>query len=336
MGIGIPAKALSRELAIVVLTWNGRNDLFACLATLEKGGYFVSPFKVFVVDNGSSDGTQEAVRGIYQAVQLVENHANLGFAQGCNVGIRLALAQDFPYVLLLNNDTLVPPGSLEALVSFMRCHPDVGSAQALLLKPGDGGIVDSLGIKLLAAIGVLDEGQAQKADLSSIHEHEIFGASAAGAVYRAEMLRQVGLLNEDLFVLLEDVDLAFRLRAYGWTTWLVPSATIVHRRGISAEKRPPRSILRRHHVNRIHLSLCYWPWRHLLAFSPRVAFSILRGFYYCRNSGDGFRALQLWSKSLRKRRALTKLPGYFITQEEWIPSVWKGFKLDLARRIRPS
>lgn len=336
MGIGIPAKVLSRELAIVVLTWNSRKDLFSCLASLEGGGYFASPFRVFVVDNGSSDGTQEAVRGTCPAVELLENHANLGFAGGCNVGIRLALTEEFPYILLLNSDTLVPPGALEALITFMQTHPEAGSAQALLVKPGDGGLIDSLGIKLLAAIGVLDEGQAQKVDLSLIHEHEIFGASAAGAIYRAEMLRQVGLLNEGLFVLLEDVDLAFRLRAYGWTTWLVPSARIVHRRGISVEKRPPRSILRRHHVNRIHLSLCYWPWRHLLAFSPRVAYSVIRGLYYCRNIREVLRALHLWSNAILKRRALSELPAYSRTQEEWIPPIWEGIKLDLGRRLKPS
>ncbi len=316
----------ARSLAVVVLTWNGRRDTLDCLVSLRRSGYLDRPHKTFVVDNGSADGTEEAVRRAFPEAEFVQNGANLGFAGGNNAGMRRALEQDFPLVLVLNNDVAVPPSGLEPLVAFLEENPRAGAVQPLLVRPGPGPspMVDSLGQGLLAPLGVLDVGAGEPLALKDFSPREIFGVCAAAACYRAEALREAGLFNEDLFLLLEDVDLSFRIRCHGWTIHLVPRGRVVHKRGVSGNPKRSRASLYRSHANRLYLALAYWPLRHLLVFSPEFGYSLLRAMHYGSGPGERRRALALWASALRDRRRLARLPGYRDTLRRWLPGVREG------------
>jgi GT2 family glycosyltransferase len=112
------------KIAIVVLNWNGKQDTLACLATLSQLHY---PHReVIVVDNGSTDGSVDAIRAQFPHDHLLENGENLGFAEGNNVGIRFALQRDADMVFLLNNDTVVAPDILDHFVAQFASSPDVG------------------------------------------------------------------------------------------------------------------------------------------------------------------------------------------------------------------
>ena len=99
---------------VVMLTWNQRGDTLECLESVEAIKY--PAFRVVLVDNGSTDGTAEAVAGRFPAVEVVANPQNLGFAAGANVGLRYALQHGADYAFLLNNDTVVDPAVLDVLV----------------------------------------------------------------------------------------------------------------------------------------------------------------------------------------------------------------------------
>lgn len=313
-----------KRLAVVVLTWNGREDTLACLESLRRGEYILPSYGVFVMDNGSADGTAGAVRAAHPWARLIENQANLGFAGGNNAGIKAAMAEGYPYILVLNNDTQVQPGSLEALLAFMDHTPGAGAAQPLLMRMGEEGVADSLGQGLLARLGAVDEGFGRPVEPATLSDREIFGACAAAALYRTRALEETGLFNEDLFVLLEDVDLSFRLRALGWSAWLVPSAVILHRRGVSQSSVRSRFAKRQGHVNRVYLSLCYWPLGHLVAFGPELAYSAVRGLLFCQDKADRRKALALWRQALSHRRRLGRESGIRATQRTWIPPVRTG------------
>ena len=123
-------------VAAVVLSWNRREDTIACLRSLAAAD--PSPH-VIVVDNASTDGTSEAVRREFPEIELIENPANLGFAEGNDVGIRHALAHGAEHVLVLNNDTVVDMGFLTPLLEEAARRPDAGalSPKILFAEPGD-------------------------------------------------------------------------------------------------------------------------------------------------------------------------------------------------------
>ena len=119
------------SVAVIVLNWNGRDDTIACIESLDEVEY--PRFDVMVVDNGSSDGSVAAIRQRFPHLEIVETGRNLGFAEGNNVGIRLALDRGVDYVFLLNNDTVVHPSVLEELVAAAERCPDGGIFSAKIL-----------------------------------------------------------------------------------------------------------------------------------------------------------------------------------------------------------
>src|SRR5579871_2335057 len=127
-------QGITPAVAVVVLSWNGRDDTLACLASLAKAD---APGLVTIVaDNGSADGTAEAVAEQFPTVELIQNGANLGFAGGNNAGIRRALELGATHVLVLNNDTELDPGFLGALLDEARKRPDAGALCSKILFAG--------------------------------------------------------------------------------------------------------------------------------------------------------------------------------------------------------
>src|ERR1700719_4154792 len=126
-------------VAVVVLSWNGREDTLACLRSLAA---LAAPEPlVIVVDNGSSDGTAEAVRTAFPGVELIETGANLGFAGGNNAGITRALERGASHLLVLNNDIEVEPGFLNALVEEAARRPDAGALCSLIQFADPPGLI---------------------------------------------------------------------------------------------------------------------------------------------------------------------------------------------------
>lgn len=109
---------------IVVLNWNGREDTLACLRSLEQ--VWNERTRGIVVDNGSTDGTPDAVRTAFAAVEVLETGQNLGFTGGNNIGLRFALDRGADYVLLLNNDTVVDPRFLPEMLTVATVSEEIG------------------------------------------------------------------------------------------------------------------------------------------------------------------------------------------------------------------
>lgn len=302
---------------MVLLTWNGREDTLACLESLEAAGHPAEGERVLVVDNGSEDGTLEAVKGRFPWAERIGNAANLGFAGGNNVGIRRALDGGAEYVLLLNNDTLVRAGALPALVEDLDGHPEAGSAQPVLLSY-DGERIDSLGIRVGFRPGAVDAGAGEPADRAASAPEEIFGPCAAAALYRASALREAGLLDEGLFAILEDVDLAFRLRLSGFGARLVKSATVLHKRGISGRKTSGdfrRALVLR---NLQVLMWRYWPARSVALCAPLwIRWHVLARALWRRMGREGDYAAAL-SAARRERAALRANPRLAQIQRRWL------------------
>jgi GT2 family glycosyltransferase len=232
------------KVSIIIVSWNVREDLVRCLRSIEK--YRPSrPYEVIVVDNGSSDGTAEFVERDFPTVTVIANEHNRGFAAANNQGFQKAKGQ---YILLLNPDTIVHKGSLDALIDFMDNNSDVGACGPKLLN-ADGTTQASLR-QLPTFRGVLYryticrnlrifrkqyESWMMK-DFGYDKQAEVEQLMGSALLVRRLAMEQVGTMDERFFMYYEEVDLCYRLRQGRWRITFVPEATITHLGGRSAEQ----------------------------------------------------------------------------------------------------
>ncbi len=244
------------RLAIVIVSYNTRDDLCDCLRSLHDAPP-TTTHQVVVVDNGSSDGSVAEVRRRWPAVGLIEMGRNAGFAAANNAGIR---ATESELVLLLNSDTLVPPGSLDRLVGRLDANPRAAAAGPRLID-ADGALELSFGAMispwnelrqkyrlrgLTRGPGWLRRRIARQADKESYPDW----VSGACLLVRRAAGDVAGWLDERYFLYGEDVDFCAALRAAGGRILFTPEGEVIHRRGRSGRTDPAatRAAYRRSHV----------------------------------------------------------------------------------------
>jgi GT2 family glycosyltransferase len=216
----------------IVLSWNGREETLACLDALAAATG--EEDAVIVVDNGSHDGSPEAVAAAHPEVTLLRNDRNLGFAGGNNVGIRHALEAGAQWVVLINNDAEVDPGALGALRAAAARHPGAGILAGKLFFREPAGRIWFAGQRFWPALGY--SGRPRGYGKPDAPEYRAEGPTerAAGAfmaISRAA-IDAVGLLDEELFAYVEDVDWSLKVREAGFEVVLIPDA--IARHGVSA------------------------------------------------------------------------------------------------------
>ncbi len=210
-------------LSVIIVTWNGRRFLDACLRAVTAQLH--PDDEIIVVDNGSIDGTTVWLRHAWSAVRLVALPANLGFAGGVNVGLRVARGD---LLLLLNNDAFVEPGCVPALVEALRDHPRSGAVAGVLTFDHRPDLVASAGITACRNGLALDLWTGCAVQSLPAAPQPVMGASGGLALYRRMMLDDIGLMAPDFFNYLEDVDLAWRAQLRGWECLVVPAARARH------------------------------------------------------------------------------------------------------------
>jgi GT2 family glycosyltransferase len=213
---------------VIVLSWNGKRDTLACLDSLRR--LERDDVAVVCVDNGSSDGSVEAMRSEFPEVELIENGRNLGYAGGNNAGIRHALERGAAWVVLLNNDATIAPDAIDGFERAAAEHPRAGilSGKVLFQEPPDR--VWFAGQRFNATLGYSGRprgyGRADGPAYSRVEPTER-AAGALMAVSRAA-IDATGLLDEELFAYVEDVDWSLRVRAAGLEVLFVPEARAWH------------------------------------------------------------------------------------------------------------
>ena len=254
------------DLAIVVVSYNTAYHLKRCLLSLKKNPLSVGSSVVVVVDNASTDGSPQMVREKFPWVYLIENRENLGFARGCNIGIKAVNAR---YYLLLNSDAAVMGNALDVLVSFMDVNPDVGAAGGLILTE-DGEIQPStlvyptyfnLIFSRASLFSKLPVFRWKMQELRRVPDRIADVPALAGGflILRAEALEEVGLLDERFFIYLEDIDICKRLRKAGWRVVFNPNARILHTWGASSSKRRAMAFWW-HHVSMFKYFQKHYPY----------------------------------------------------------------------------
>lgn len=238
------------DLSIVIVNYNTGDLLRECLRSLfASEGDFT--YQVTVVDNHSQDGSAAIVRRDFPQVDLLENPENVGYARANNQGLK---SQKAHYYLLLNPDTVLPPGALSGMLSFMEEHPQAGIAGPKLMM-ADGRLdlacrrsfpTPEVSFYRLSGLGRLFPGSKRfgRYNLTYLDPDQVAGVdSVVGAfmMIRGETLEEVGYLDEGFFLYGEDLDFAYRAKKAGWKVYYNPQVTVLHYKRRSSSQNRKRA-----------------------------------------------------------------------------------------------
>lgn len=285
-------------VSIIIPHLNGKHHLDDCLGSLRRQTY--STFEVILVDNGSTDGSQEYTRTHYPEVKLLELNKNMGFTGACNAGYNFSTGE---VVVLLNNDTEVDSRWIETLVNAFERVPLAGSVASKMLLFDQRNVIHTAG-DYYRSDGIPGNRGVWQEDVGQYDQESfVFSACGGAAAYRRDLLAEIGFLDDDFFFSCEDVDLAWRVNLAGFRVLYAPDAVVYHKLKASAGsgatssyydgrnflyviwKNYPSTLLRKH-------------WRSILRAQMEISRDALRSW-----RGEAARA--------RLRGQLAGLWGYF-------------------------
>lgn len=268
------------ELGIVIVNFNTREDLRNCLSSIY-GSKQNTQFEVWVVDNNSTDYSSEMIQRDFPLVKLIRNNQNTGFARGNNLAIS---RMKNPFVLLLNPDTIVNEHAFDKTIEFLKADDRAGMVTCKLVK-ADGtldlacrrsfpsafdGFCRATGLSKLFPYSKL----FARYNLTYLDENEVNEVDAVNGAFmmvKREAIEVVGLLDEDYFMYMEDLDWCFRFKKNGWKTYYVPDSRVVHLKGNSGKKSSERMIREFFKSMKIFCQKNYLPHQSLVQYWFTVA-----------------------------------------------------------------
>lgn len=282
------------KVTVVIPNYNGKKYLNPCVDSLMAQSF--TDFSVVIIDNASDDGSMDELsewmtekgKGECAAgadtssvpqITCLRLKRNTGFSHAVNLGIRRA---DGEYVFLLNNDTRVEPDCILNLVRFMDDHQEAFCAGAKMLMMSSPDKIDGCG-DYYNAFGYAFAAGKGRESAEFTEERRIFSACAGAALYRTELLRRIGLFDENHFAYLEDVDVGYRARLKGLYSYIVPSAVVLHAGSAVSGSRHNAFKVRLSSRNSIYLIYKNQPVLQRLLNLPFIIAGILVKFlYFCR------------------------------------------------------
>lgn len=270
---------------IVILNWNGWQDTIECVESCRELSY--PHFRILIVDNGSSDGSDAILRERLPGIEFIQTGSNLGFAGGNNVGIRYALEQGAYYVWLLNNDTTIGSGALNALVEAAERNDRNGMV-------GSKVVYSDNPVRIWYAGAVLDPQSPWRPHHRGLNEEDRGQYDKTGAtgyvtgcslLVRSETVEDVGLLDEELFLYFEDADWSARASSAGWKLVYCPGSLVYHKVSLSIGGAASPTLLYYTARNRLYFVKRNFPGKLLEAllydFFEHVAVNIKKRRFAC-------------------------------------------------------
>lgn len=216
-------KAVER-ITVVIPNYNGKEYLNTCLQALYEQKACPVDIRILVVDNGSADGSVEDAKERFPKVEWICLPENTGFCHAVNVGIEHT---EDPYVILLNNDTKVGPHFVKALYETIREDEKIFSVSSKMLMWDNPQLVDDAGDYYCAFGWCLARGKGKPA-IDYDTPVEVFSACAGAAIYRRSVFDEIGLFDELHFAYVEDLDIGYRARIFGYKNLYEPKARVLH------------------------------------------------------------------------------------------------------------
>ena len=299
------------KVTVVVPNWNGIEYLRKCLDSLRGQDY---GFDLIVVDNGSTDGSVSMVETEYLEASLIRFSENTGFCHACNAGMEKA---ETPYVILLNNDTEVLPGFVENLVKAIEEDEKIFSVSSQMLQIQDNGKIDDAGDRYTVFGWAYARGKDKPATRYN-KKCDVFAACGGASIYRKSVLDKIGYLDENHFAYMEDIDLGYRARIYGYRNVYEPSAKVIHAGSASSGSRYNAFKTKLSAANNAYMILKNMPLLQLfinlpfllVGFVVKVFFFARKemGILYIKSYFDGIK--KAFGKAGRKRKVSFRFANF--------------------------
>lgn len=210
------------KITVIIPNYNGKKFMESCLNSLFHQTY--NKFKILVVDNASIDGSVSYVQKHYPSVEIIALDKNYGFSKAVNIGIKHTTT---PYLILLNNDTIVTPTFVEELLNSIEKSPYIFSVSSKMLQLYNHKLIDSAG-DLYTIVGWGICRGAGRPISNYTQSDEIFSACAGAAIYRRSAFQKIGYFDENHFAYLEDIDIGYRAKIYGYKNLYCSTALVYH------------------------------------------------------------------------------------------------------------
>jgi GT2 family glycosyltransferase len=325
-------------VSVIIVNWNGEQFIRDCFYSLKAQTF--KDFEVIFMDNASADDSVPLAHRLASEtdlpIKIIELPINTGFTGGNIEGLKHCSGR---YIALLNNDTAANDRWLEALVRAMNAHLEVGICASKLIVAGTE-IIDSAGDCYSTTLHGFKRGEGLPSSIFDKEEY-VFGACAGAALYRKEMIDQIGFLDDDFFLIFEDVDLSFRAQLTGWKCLYVPESIVHHKVSAGIKKLGALSTECAVRNERIVI-VKNVPTALLLLHLPRFIFEELFFSIFYHISIGRFRSylkgniafLKSLPRHLKKRRQIQKMRQ--ITNQEirsLLSPVWPMYKRKIKAKL---
>ena len=210
------------KVTIIIPNYNGKHFMEPCLASLNE--QTCRDFKILIVDNASTDGSLEYMEQTYPDIEVLALDSNYGFSRAVNEGIRHA---DTPYVILLNNDTTVDSRYVEEMIRAIEVSDRIFSVSSKMIQMYHPDLMDDAG-DMYSVLGWAFQRGVGRPEKLYKKSCRVFTACAGAAIYRREVFETIGYFDEMHFAYLEDIDVGYRAKLYGYDNVFCPEAVVYH------------------------------------------------------------------------------------------------------------
>lgn len=321
------------KITVVIPNYNGIRFLKECLDSVLVQAADTPKYEVLVVDNGSTDGSLELLRESYPQVRVEALPENTGFSHAVNIGLRFSSS---PYVILLNNDTKVKSEFIKNLCYAIENKPDAFSVSAKMLMWDNPELLDDAGDRYCVFGWAYARGKGKPAEQYS-EPCEIFAACAGAAIYRKGIFEEIGYFDEEHFAYMEDLDMGYRARIYGYRSYYEPGAEVIHYGSASSGSRYNKWKTSLASANNVYvvgknMPLLQWIWNLpflFMGFLVKFVFFCGKGMGKVYISGFGrglFRLLTSAGRVHKVRFQMKHLRNYFAIQGQLYINVFRFLK----------
>ena len=304
------------KVAVVVLNWDGFDDTAECLKSLHNQSF--KKFDIILIDNGSKDKQKNQklnqFKADYPDLILIKNDKNLGFAGGVNTGIKAAMAKNYEFVALFNNDATADTDWLKNLLKAQKKHQS-GITTGLFLHQ-DGKTIDSSGDQYSNWGLPFPRARNQKTE-NAESSGFVFSGSGGNSLYSIDMLKKIGLFDDYFFAYYEDSDISFRAQLAGYKVFYTKDALSYHKQGATSQKIPGFTV---------YQTFKNLPLLFFKNVPTKLFFSVGAKFWlaYILMAGN----------AIKNGNGKSVLKGYFHhLLIFWRSSFWRRFKIQASKKV---
>ena len=306
------------KVTVVIPNYNGMKYIKLCLDSILNQTY--RDYSVLVIDNASTDGSDKFIEDNYDNVELVRMKKNYGFSTAVNKGIELS---DSEYVLLLNNDTQTEPDFIAELVKEIEKSEDIFAVSGKMINFAKRDIMDDAGDCYTLMGWGYQRGLGKKID-NYDKSMEVFSACAGAAIYRKSVFEKIGMFDENHFAYMEDIDICYRARIFGYKNRYCADAIVYHVGSGTSGSRHNKFKVRLAARNNIYIIYKNMPFLQFMVNFPFIVAGIITKYIYFRKLDMG--------KSYREGFFEGLKTCYKLKKVEYDPSNKKNY-FDIEKEI---